>query len=265
MDTEILTPKTIELLTNLGYGVLILVLGWLAISIILQITKKALMKSRLDEALHTFIRNSIKVVLWIIVIIAMLTKLNVPTTSMVAVLSAGGAAIALALKDSLGNVAGGIIILINKPFNKGDTIEVQDTTGIVDSIDLLTTQLHTFDNKVVTIPNGTLTTSILTNYSTENLRRVDCLFGISQQADLLKAKDILLTVADQCPWVCREPAYVIGVSEQKESGLWLDLKVWCSTEEYYDVKYYLEENVKLAFDEAGIITARSKMDVHFIR
>lgn len=250
------------ILIKIGEALVILLVGWILITIILRLSRRALGKSRLDGALHTFILNSIKAVLWIFVIISALAKLEVATTSMVAVLSAGGAAIALALKDSLGNVAGGIIILINKPFSRGDTIEVQGTTGVVDSIDLLTTKLHTFDNKVVTIPNGTITTSILTNYSREDTRRVDCVFGISYEADILKAKEILRSVAEASPQILAEPAPVIGVASQGEHAVTLDLKVWCSTSDYFDVKYFLEENVKLAFDEAGIEIPYPQMDVH---
>ncbi len=265
MIGEAMSEKTIETLTNLGYAAAVLVCGFILISVILHIVKKTLGKTRLDEALHTFVLNSVKAALWIVLIIIVLDKLGVSTTSLVAVLGAGGAAIALALKDSLGNIAGGIIILINKPFSKGDTIEIAGATGVVDAIDLLTTRLHTFDNKVITIPNGTLTTSILTNYSRESIRRVDCVFGISYQSDIGKAKDILKTVAEHCPKANREPSYIIGVAEQSDNAVLLDLKVWCSTEDYFDVKYYLEENVKIAFDEAGIVIPYPQIDVHILQ
>ena len=259
-----MSAKLIEFLTKAGSAAATLVIGWIVIVVALRILKKALEKSRLDEALYAFILNSLKAVFWIILIIIVLTELEVPTTSLVAVLSAGGAAIALALKDSLGNVAGGLIILINKPFSKDDTVEIDGMTGVVDSIDLLTTRLHTFDNKVVTIPNGIITTSILVNYSREDLRRVDCLFGISYQADIETAKEILQKVADGCPGALKERPFVIGVSEHGDHAVLLDLKVWCSTEDYYDVKYYLEEQVKKAFDQAGIEIPYQQMDVHII-
>lgn len=259
------TEKLIEFLTDLGITAAILIGGWIVITILLRMEKKMLQKSRLDAALHLFILKASQVLMWIILIVATLPRLGISPSSLITVLGAGGAAIALALKDSLGNVAGGLIILINKPFSRGDTIEVEGVTGVVDSIDLLTTQLHSFDNKVVTIPNGTITTAILTNYSKEDIRRVDCLFGISVQSDIAKAKEILYQTAVQCPGAYKEPAYVIGVAEQKDSALWLDLKVWCSTADYYDVKYYLEENVKKAFDREGIIIPTPKMDVHIIR
>lgn len=260
-----MSDKTIKLLENVGASVAILVIGWIAVGIILHIEKKALAKSKLDEAMHLFILKGTKAVLWSVLAIAILTKLGVPTTSLVAVLGAGGAAIALALKDSLGNIAGGIIILINKPFCRGDTIDVAGTTGVVDDIDLLTTQLHTFDNKVVTIPNGTITMSVLTNFSREDTRRVDCVFGISYDADIVKAKEILSNVAACNPEILSEPEPLIGVASHGDNAVLLDLKVWCSTESLFDVKYFLEENVKLAFDEAGIGIPYPQMDIHIVK
>lgn len=257
--------STITLLFNIGNAVLTLILGWIAIRIVLRIEKKALEKSRLDEALHLFIIKGTKVILWIALAIAIAATLGIETTSFIAILGAGGAAIALALKDSLGNIAGGIIILINKPFSRGDTIEVAGTTGLVDSIDLLTTQLHTFDNKVVTIPNGTITMSVLTNYSREETRRVDCVFNISYESDILKAKEILLNVVSCNSDILAEPAPIAGVASHGDNAIALDLKVWCSTESFFDVKYYLEENVKLAFDEAGIGIPYPQMDIHLRR
>ena len=257
--------STIDLIFNIGGAVLTLIIGWIAISILLRIEKKALAKSKLDEALHLFILKGTKAILWIVLAIAVTSALGVETTSFIAILGAGGAAIALALKDSLGNIAGGIIILINKPFCKGNTIEVAGTTGVVDDIDLLTTQLHTFDNKVVTIPNGTITTSVLINYSQEDTRRVDCVFSISYESDILKAKEILLNVVSCNPDILTEPEPIAGVASHGDNAVILDLKVWCFTENLFDVKYYLEENVKLAFDEAGIGIPYPQMDIHIRR
>ena len=130
---------------------------------------------------------------------------------------------------------------------------------------MLVTTLKTFDNKVITIPNGTITASVLVNYSREKTRRVDCTFGISYESDITAAKDVLLVVAESNPDIFREPAPVIGVAEHQSSGILLDLKVWCDTANYYDVKYFLEENVKLAFDEANITIPYPQMDVRVIK
>ncbi|MFR7990449.1 MAG: mechanosensitive ion channel family protein [Anaerovoracaceae bacterium] len=259
-----MSERTIQVLTDIGIIAVTLAVGWIAIRILLRIEKKALERSKLDEVLHLFILKGTKITLWVVLIVAMLPKVGISPASLVAVLGAGGAAIALALKDSLSNVAGGIIILITKPFSRGDTIEIGEITGVVDNIDLLTTQLHTFDNKLITVPNGTVTNSVLINYSGADKRRVDCTFGISYETDISEAKGILARVAASHPEILNDPEPLIGVSSHGANAVQLDLKVWCSTESYYDVKYYLEEKVKLAFDEAGINIPYPQMDVHII-
>lgn len=243
----------------------IIIVGLIIIKLSLKITRKALVKTTLDGAMYKFVLNVIKAVLGVVLIVVSLGYLKVPTAPLVTVLGAGGAAIALALKDSLGNIAGGIIILANKPFKKGDVIDVAGTSGIVESIDLFVTTLKTYDNKVITVPNGSVTTSVIVNYSSESLRRVDCVFGISYDSDIAKAKDVLLAVADSCSDIMKEPPPVCGVSDHKESAIELELKVWCETSVYYDVKYYLEEQVKLSFDEANITIPYPQMDVRVIK
>ena len=155
--------------------------------------------------------------------------------------------------------------MANKLFKKGDVIDVAGTGGIVESIDLFVTTLKTYDNKVITVPNGTVTTSVIVNYSKEDLRRVDCVFGISYESDIGKAKDVLLAVAESCPDILKEPQPVVGVSEHQDSAVALDLKVWCETSVYFDVKYFLEEQVKLAFDEANITIPYQRMDVRLTK
>ncbi|MEG0157257.1 MAG: mechanosensitive ion channel family protein, partial [Anaerovoracaceae bacterium] len=173
-----------------------------------------------------------------------------------------GAAIALALKDSLGNVAGGIMILVTKPFSQNDYIDIGGTTGTVKHIDLLLTTLKTYDNKVITIPNGMVTTSVLTNYTREELRRVDCVFGIGFNDDLNHAKDLMLATAQANGMILDTPEPFIGVAGNSDNSVDVDFRVWCKTEDYWDVKYFLEENIKLAFDEAGICIPFPQMDIH---
>ena len=248
-------------------GVIVAVVGMIVIKILLKVEGKALKKTKLDPALHLFVIKATKVTLGVVLVIMVLQILGVSTSSLVAVLGAGGAAIALALKDSLGNVAGGILILINKPFNQGDTIEVQcssNVTGVVDSIDLMTTKLNTFDNKIVTVPNGSITTAVITNYSTADIRRVDCLFNVGYNSDIERVKKILRDVASGNEKIMHDHDYVIGVSNHGDSSLEMDLKVWCKTEDYYEVKYYLEEKVKIAFDAEGIEIPYQQVDVHLL-
>jgi len=183
----------------------------------------------------------------------------------VTVIGACGAAVALALKDSLGNVAGGILILVNKPFGKGDFIDIAGTTGVVDKIDLLVTILKTPDNKVVSVPNGNISTSVLTNYSREELRRVDCVFGIGYEASIGKARETIANVADSCPLILKDPGKQIIVNSQGDSSVNMESRVWCKSSDYWDVKFFMEENLKIAFDEANITIPYPQMDVHIIK
>lgn len=242
--------------------VALLVVGLIAIKLILVITRKTLVKSNSDPVIYTFIINAIKAVLLVVLITMALGVLGVQMTTIVAVVGAAGAAIALALKDSLANIAGGIMIIITQPFKKDDLIDVGDVSGKVENIDLFLTTLKTFDNKTITIPNGIINTSILINHSLEENRRVDCTFGIGYGNDIAKAKAILKEVCDANPLIYADPKPLIGVANHGDSAVILDVKVWCKTDDYWDVKYYLEENVKLTFDENNIEIPYPKMDIY---
>ena len=260
-----INPKLMNLLEHGLSALVVLLAGLLLIKLILGIVKKTLEKTALDGAIHTFVVSALRIVLYIILVVVLLGVLEVPTTPLVTVLGAGGAAIALALKDSLGNIAGGLLLLINQPFKKGDEIDIAGNYGEVDGIDLFVTTLRTYDNKVITIPNGTINTSVIVNYSRRDSRRVDCKFGISYDSDLALAKSVLLRVAQSNPDIFEDPAPFIGVASHGDSAVILDLRVWCNTEKYYEVKYALTEQVKLAFDEADISIPYPQMDVHVVK
>ena len=263
------TEKTWDMLVQCGEAVLlaliILIAGLLLTKLLLKVARKVLDKSTLDESVYKFLLKTLKYGLYLLIFVVVLTCLHVPTAPLVTVLGACGAAIALALKDSLGNIASGIIILVNQPFIRGDVIEVAGVSGIVQSIDLMVTTLRTYDNKAISIPNGTVTASVLTNHTRETTRRVDCQFGVGYDADLTKVKDILLTVAESCSDILKTPPPFFGVAEHRDSAVAIDFKVWCKTSKYWDVKYYLEEQVKFAFDEANITIPYPQMDVHVVK
>lgn len=256
-----MSENTIKTLISIGIALGIVLVGYIVISILCRIMRKALRKSKLDEALHTFIINIIKIVLWIMVLITALNYIGIPITAFVTALGAAGVAVALALKDSLGNFAGGILIILTKPFSKGDYIEDYQTAGQVEKIDLLYTTLHTYDNKIITIPNGKLANSTIVNYTKSQNRRVDCIFSVTYQNDITKVKDILQAVAESNPSIFSEPAPIIGIAEQGVGKIDVELKVWCNTMNYAVVKYYLQEQVKIAFDEADIKLAYPQMEV----
>ncbi|QAT42568.1 mechanosensitive ion channel family protein [Aminipila luticellarii] len=263
MFSERALEKLVSFAASLGEAAVVLIAGYIIIKIVLGIIRRALNKTTLDASLHTFIENSVKVVFWIILTITVLGVLGIPLSTFIAVLGAAGAAIALALKDSLGNIAGGIIILVTKPFKQGDYIDIIEVAGVVEEIDLLCTRLKTADNKVVSVPNGKMTTAVMINSSAEATRRVDCTFGIGYEDDMDKAKELLLAVAEAKPEVFRDPAPFVCVSGHGDNSVLIDLRVWCKTEDYWDIKYFLEENVKVAFDEAGISIPYPQIEVHY--
>lgn len=246
-------------------AILVLAIGLLLIKLVLKILRKTLEKTTLDESIYAFFISAVRIVLYIVLVVVLLSQLNVPTTPIVTMLGAGGAAIALALKDSLGNIAGGMLILVNQPFKKGDVIDVAGINGMVEHIDLFVTTMKTFDNKIISIPNGTINTSIIVNYSKAESRRVDCQFGIHHEADLNKAKDVLRQVAASNELIYTDPEPFVGVSSNRGGSVRLDLKVWCDTDKYWEVKYFLEEEVKLAFDEANVSILYPQMDVTVVQ
>ena len=173
-------------------------------------------------------------------------------------------AIALAVKDSLSNVASGILIIITKPFKVGDYIEIEGLEGTVYKIELMFTTLITADNKNVILPNSRVSANNVVNYTAQETRRLDLNFSIGYNDDIQQAKGILQRLIDQDPRVVRREESIIGVFSQDESGVTLALKVWCNTSDYWDLHYALEEQVKLAFDQAGITIPYPQMDVHLV-
>lgn len=259
---KLFSQPTMNVLMKIGVALLILLVGYIVIHILIKILKKGIQRTKMDEVLHTFFLNCAKMVLWIILLITTLDYLGIPPTSFLTVLGAAGVAVALALKDSLSNFAGGILIIITKPFSKGDFIEDMETSGKVEKIDLLYTTLMTFDNKVITIPNGKLANSTITNYSRELQRRVDCTFSVGYDDDIALVKEILAVVADSNPKIYKEPIPVIGVAGHGDNAVQFHVRVWCATEDYWDVFYFLQEQVKLAFDLHNISIPYPQMDIH---
>ena len=239
----------------------VLLLGFLALKLIMHILRKGLKKSSIDPALHKFITNLVRIAGWIFIVVAVLSELNVNTTTFVAVLSAAGAAIALALKDSLANVAGGIIILLTKPFGREEYIKIGDSEGQVMDIDIMNTVITTVDQKTVIIPNGTVTSSSVTNYSRQGIRRVDCVFEVGYDSDLDRVKEILAEVEKNCPLTLHDREPVIGISAHGENGVSVDFKVWTNNSAYWDTYYYIQENVKNAFDRESIEIPYPHMEV----
>ena len=243
-------------------AILVLVIGFYLTTLIINIVGKALDKSKLNISLHSFIKSIINFLLKAIIIITALNLIGIPMTTFIAVLSAAGLAVGLALKDSLSNFAGGVLILSFNYFNVGDFIEAQGYMGTVKEIKLLYTVINSPDNKRIIIPNGELSNAKITNFSYEKTRRVDMMFGISYDNDIAFSKSVLEKVVNNHPLILGEPLPVIRVSKHSESSIDFDVKVWCNSENYWAVYYDLNEQVKMAFDENNILIPFPQIDVH---
>ena len=241
--------------------IIVLIVGIIVIQIIVGIVRRMLVKSALDPASYVVILRAIRIVCWVLLGLTLITTAGVNPSPYIAVLASVGAALALAMKDSLSNVAGGIIILFTHPFAKGDEIQIEDVSGIVDYIDLMDTRLHTFSNQMVEIPNSKLVNSILINKTRNDLVRVDCKFMVSYDSDLEKVKNLLNNIVEEGEYLLDSPKPVIGVSSYEESGIIWDMYVWARTENRFKAKYYLDEEVKRVFDANGIRIPYPHVDV----
>ena len=243
-------------------AVVILIVGLILIKVLLGIAAKALNKTKLDASIHKFIISALKICLYVILLVIILSSLKVPTAPLVTVLGAMGAALALGLQGSLSNVAAGILILVNQPFKKGDLVDTNGYQGIVDAIDITSTTIQTVDNRTVILPNSSVLGSAIVNNTAEKMRRIDVSYGIAYSADIAKAKEIILDVCKKNQYVLDDPAVFVGVGEHGESAVILDLRCWVETANYLPAKYELQEQVKLAFDQAGIQIPFHQIDVH---
>lgn len=244
-------------------ALLILVIGHFAVMFILRAAKKALAKSGIDASLSRFCAKLINIVLHIFIILSALNSVGVSTNGILATFSAAAIAISLGLKDSLGNVAGGILLIVSPCFSTGDYISANGTEGSVLSVDLLHTRIQTIDGKVVSIPNGVLINQSIVNYSCNGLRRVDLLFPIPYETDVEKAKAAALDVIKGNSLVLAEPeAPFARVQSYGDSAVNLLVRAWCNTKDYWSVYFDLTEQIRDRFGENGIEIPFNQLDVH---
>lgn len=263
---EQLITKLVEFVTTSGFKLIavifLVILGLKGIKWLKKWIRTSHKLDKLDSSLRSFAVSFVSVVLYSLLFVTVLMILGVPATSFVAVLTTCAAAIGLALQGALSNFAGGIMILLFKPFKVGDYITATGESGTVTEISVVYTELLTFDNKRITIPNGTLTNSVIENYSSEKFRRVDFTFRTSLDADVENVKSIIRTVIESNPMALDNPPPFVRLSEQGKSALTFAVRIWCINADYWDVKYDTIENVKKAFDENGIQVPHNQLDVH---
>jgi len=256
----------IELLVNYGPtfigAVVVLIIGlWLS-GVITRWIGRLMKKKELDPSLQPFLRSLISALLKALVIISVLGMAGIEMTSFIAILGAATLAIGMALSGTFQNFAGGVMILIFKPFRDGDFIEAQGYTGTVDEIQIFNTLLKTPDNKIVIIPNGGLSTSSMTNFSKEDTRRVDWVFGIGYGDSADKAKEVLQSLINQDSRILQDPESFIAISELGDSSVNFVVRAWVKGEDYWGVFFDMNENVYKTFAKEGLNIPYPQMDVH---
>ncbi|CAH2215302.1 mechanosensitive ion channel family protein [Tepidibacter aestuarii] len=237
---------------NILGSILIVVIGMFFSKKVKNITKRFLTKSNVDKSLISFVSQLVYVLCVVFVSVSALNNLGMSTTSFVAVLGASGFAVGLAFQGTLSNFASGILILIFKPFRTGDYIQGASTEGSVEEIQIFNTILKTPDNKTIIVPNSKLTSDNITNFTLQDRRRIDFIFGISYDSDIRTAKNIIKKVFDEDDKVLKDPEPIIGVQELADSSINIAARPWVKTSDYWDEYYYLMEKIKYEFDKHGI-------------
>lgn len=233
-------------------AILIYIIGSWVVKSLNRVLRKVMMKNHYDESLQKFLANLVSWALKIFLFITVISTLGVETTSLAALIAAAGLAIGLALQGSLANFAGGVLLIIFKPYKIGDLIEAQGALGVVKEIEIFTTKLITPENKLTIVPNGAMANGNIVNYTAEGKIRVDTLIGIGYGEDLKKAKEVLLEVLTSNPLVLNEPAPSVNVASLGDSSVNLAVRPFCKPEHYWDVFFATVEGSKLALDKAGI-------------
>ena len=243
-------------------AIIVLIVGLWIVNRVVALMGKGMEKSNTEPTLARFLGNLVSIGLKALVLISVAGMIGIQTTSFIAILGAAGLAVGLALQGSLANFAGGVLVLLFKPYKVGDYVEAQGIGGTVKEIQIFNTIINTPDNKRIIVPNGAISNGIITNYSAEPTRRVDFVFGIGYGDDIAKAKDVIKGLVEKDERIFDDPAFQIVVSNLGDSSVDITVRVWANASDYWGIKFDLTERVKLAFDEAGISIPFPQRDVH---
>ncbi len=250
------TEKGFELILDYGIplikAILIYIIGRWLIKRVVKLARKFMLLRKYDVTLEKFLLNLISWSLWILLIVSIVGTLGVQTTSFAAIIGAAGLAIGLALQGSLSNFAGGVLLLLFKPFKVGDTIEAQGITGTIKEIDILQTKVVTFSRKLAIIPNGPLLNGNIINFNAEGILRCETMIGVSYDADIPKVLETLRKLCTDHPLVLEEPAPVVEVTENAGSSINIIVRPYTLTADVWTVNFYLQKNFKPALDAIGV-------------
>ncbi|MEO5911505.1 MAG: mechanosensitive ion channel domain-containing protein [Pelobium sp.] len=260
-----LTTKGVDLGIALIKGVLIAAIGWQIVKFISKSFGSLMERKSIDPSLTVFLKSLVHNILIILLVLSVLSSMGIEMTSFIAILGAAGLAIGLALQGSLSNFAGGVLILILKPFKVGDVIEAQGVTASVSEIQIFHTVLKSFDNKTIIIPNGPLYNNIIINYSTEPARKIQWIFGIGYNDDIDKAKSIIKEVIFSDERIIDRETPYIYVDSLGDSSVNIRVRGLASNEDFWDVYLTKLEEVKKAFDQQGISIPFPQRDVHLFQ
>ena len=263
---EGLIPKALDFVIEVALAFVVIIIGMKLIKWVRKLLRKSLEKNNADTGLVQFLDSLVKYGLYILLALTILQRFGVQTTSIVAAIGSVGVAIGLALQGSLSNFAGGVIILLLRPFKVGDYVIQGSLEGTVSEIQLFYTTLTTGDNRKIVIPNGQLADNSLINATAAETRRLDIKVGISYKSDVKLAKDLLLKLGNEDESTLKEEgkAPMAAVEELGDSAVNMLLRVWTATGDYWTVKFRLTEAIKASFDEAGIEIPYNQLDVHLI-
>ena len=241
---------------------LILIIGFTVSNLIGKLVIKALKAKGVDPSVHSFIKTCITLILKFAFILSAISALGVNVSSFLAAIGAAGITAGLGLQSSVSQLASGVQILINHPFKSGDFVELGTVSGKVHEIKLMYTVLMTIDNKQVIIPNSTITSSNIINYNANNRRRLDLVYSVAYDQDIEKVRAAILETVKANKLIFTDPEPIVAVKEHGPSSINFACLIWCSSEDYWNVFYYMQEQVKLAFDSKGIEIPYNQLDVH---
>jgi len=243
-------------------AIVVLIIGFWIIKRVVKVMGKVMESRGVNISLRGFLSSLVSILLKVMLLVSVAEMAGLETTSFVAVLAAAGLAVGLALQGTLANFAGGVMILLFKPFKVGDFIESQGHKGSVKEIHIFVTILLTPENKTVILPNAAVSNGDIVNYTTEGIIRVDMTFGISYESNIKDAKDVLMKIIENHPKVLKDPAPFVGVKELADSSVNLTARAYSKTEHYWDVYFVVVEEGKVGLDKAGIIIPFPQVDVH---
>ena len=255
-------PNLVGYVFNIILAIVIFAIGKKLIGFVAKLLTKTFNRSNMDEGVSRFLLSIIKIALYVLLIVIIAGILGIETTSLAAVIGSAGLAIGLSLQGSLSNFAGGVLILVLKPFVLGDYIVTEGVEGTVTHIDIFYTRLNTPDNKLIVIPNGRLSNDVITNATKQEIRRVDITVGIEYSEDYEKVKKILEEIANKEELVLKDQPVTIYVDSFSSSSVDIGFRVWANTSDYWQVKWNMLETIKREFDANGISIPFDQLDVN---